>query len=381
MANAAFGALRRLVIKIGSALLVDSQGELNRTWLEGLLHDVADLQADGRQVLIVSSGAVALGCSSLKLNRRRARLEELQAAAAVGQVRLAHAYQELLAQFDLSGAQVLLTPDDTEVRRRFLNARGTLEKLLELSVVPVINENDTVATDEIRYGDNDRLAARVAQLVMADGLVLLSDVDGLYSSDPHRDSEARHIPVVDDIDDDLIALAGDAGSSHGSGGMKTKLQAALIAARAGCSTFIASGAVGHPLRALADGARCTVFRAPATPAAARKQWLAGMLEVRGELRLDSGATIALQNGKSLLPVGIAEVVGHFGRGDAVMLVAANGTELGRGLVAYGSDEIRTIRGSRSEDIETRLGYRGRAVAVHRDDLVLFADVGPGNRQP
>ncbi|MDZ7767616.1 MAG: glutamate 5-kinase [Woeseiaceae bacterium] len=303
MGNPAFGVLRRLVIKIGSALLIDSQGELNRSWLEGLLHDVADLQADGRQVLIVSSGAVALGCSRLKLNRRRARLEELQAAAAVGQVRLAHAYQELLAQFDLSGAQVLLTPDDTELRRRFLNARGTLEKLLELSVVPVINENDTVATDEIRYGDNDRLAARVAQLVMADGLVLLSDVDGLYSADPRRDAGARHIPVVDDIDDDIIALAGDAGSSHGSGGMKTKLQAALIAARAGCSTFIASGAVGHPLKALADGARCTVFRAPATPAAARKQWLAGMLEVRGELRLDSGATIALQNGKSLLPVG------------------------------------------------------------------------------
>ncbi len=381
MGNAAFGALHRLVIKIGSALLIDSQGELNRSWLEGLLHDVADLQAGGRQVLIVSSGAVALGCSSLRLNRRRARLEELQAAAAVGQVRLAHAYQELLAQFDLSGAQVLLTPDDTEVRRRFLNARGTLEKLLELSVVPVINENDTVATDEIRYGDNDRLAARVAQLVMADGLVLLSDVDGLYSSDPHRDAGAGHIPVVDEIDDDIIALAGDAGSSHGSGGMKTKLQAALIAARAGCSTFIASGAVGHPLKALTDGARCTVFRAPATPAAARKQWLAGMLEVRGELRLDSGATIALQNGKSLLPVGIAEVVGFFGRGDAVMLVAANGIELGRGLVAYGSDEIRIIRGSRSEDIEAKLGYRGRAVAVHRDDLVLFADVGQGNRQP
>lgn len=373
MSGNGFDAFRRLVVKIGSALLVDDDGRLDRDWLDGLLSDVAGLVHGGRQVLLVSSGAVALGCAGLGLSRRRARLEDLQAAAAAGQIRLAQAYQELLARHRVPVAQILLTPDDTEIRRRFLNARGTLEKLLELGVVPVINENDTVATDELRYGDNDRLAARVAQMVLADGLVLLSDVDGLYSADPAHDPAARHIPVVDTIDDDVVAAAGSTGSHVGSGGMRTKVQAARIATRAGCTTLIANGRIERPLAVLAAGGRSTVFRPVSSPTAARKQWLAGMLEVRGELRLDPGATRALQNGKSLLPVGIVDVVGRFSRGDAVMLVAASGRELGRGLVGYSSEEIATIRGCRSERIEDALGYRGRSVVVHRDDLVLFTD--------
>jgi glutamate 5-kinase len=298
-------------------------------------------------------------------------LEELQAAAATGQVKLVNAYQEALGQHDIIAAQVLLTPDDTEIRRRFLNARGTLEKLLEHQVIPVINENDTVATDELRYGDNDRLAARVAQLVMADGLVLLSDIDGFYTANPRTNPDAQHLPLVEKITDEMFAMAGEPGSSVGSGGMLTKLQAARIATHAGCSTVLASGAQDRPLNALASGGKCTLFKAESTPAAARKQWLAGILEVRGELRLDAGAVAALREGKSLLPVGMLEVVGSFRRGDAVTLVDAGGKELGRGLAAYSSDEARAIRGQQSEKIEAILGYRGRSVMVHRDDLVWF----------
>lgn len=373
MAGNAFASLNRLVVKVGSALLIDEQGELDKLWLAALLQDVADLCAQGKQVLLVSSGAVALGCATLGLNRKRARLEDLQAAAAVGQIRLARAYQSLLEQHGIAVAQILLTPEDTENRRRFLNARGTLEKLLELSAVPVINENDTVATDELRYGDNDRLAARVAQLVMADGLVLLSDVDGLFRTDPRKDQAAQHIAEISDLSDDYLDMAGGSGSDHGTGGMLTKLQAARIATRAGCETWIASGTISRPLAALAAGARCTRVLSVGTPAAARKQWLAGMLEVRGELRLDAGASKALSDGGSLLPVGVTEVVGSFRRGDAVTVVAANGQELGRGLVGYSSDEIQLIRGCRSQEIENRLGYCHRTVVVHRDDLVLFND--------
>jgi len=363
--------LRRLVVKIGSALLVDAGNRINRNWLNDLAEDIAILRGSGHQVLIVSSGAVAVGSHVLGINPRRSKLEELQAAAAAGQVQLVHAYQDALGRHDISAAQVLLTPDDTEVRRRFLNARGTLEKLLEHDVVPVINENDTVATDELRYGDNDRLAARVAQTVMADGLILLSDVDGFYSADPRTNSEANYISFVENITEEHFEMAGDSGSSFASGGMRTKLQAARIATHAGCATIIASGAIEKPLHALANGGKCTVFAAEATPAAARKQWLAGMLEVCGELRLDAGAATALENGNSLLPVGMIEVVGHFRRGDAVKLVGADGQELGRGLAAYASDEAVAIKGCRSEQIEAKLGYRGRSVMVHRDDMVLF----------
>jgi len=363
--------LRRLVIKIGSSLLIDDNGRVDRDWLSNLALDIADLRAAGHQILIVSSGSVAIGSRILGLNESRARLEELQAAAAAGQVALVHAYQEALGGQEITAAQILLTPDDTEVRRRFLNARNTLEKLLEFAVVPVINENDTVATEELKYGDNDRLAARVAQIVMADGLILLSDVDGFYTADPRSDSNARHLPLVRTVTDDLFAMAGKSGSAIGRGGMTTKLQAAKIATHAGCSTFIASGDMDRPLHTLANGGKCTIFESNGTPATARKQWLAGVLEVCGELRLDAGAAAALKNGSSLLPVGIVEVVGSFRRGDAVTLVDAAGTELGRGLVAYAVDEATVIKGCRSEQIESKLGYRGRAVMVHRDDLVLF----------
>ena len=372
MSTLALNDLRRLVVKIGSALLVDNTNRINRDWLNGLAEDVAFLRTAGHQVLIVSSGAIALGSHILGLNPRRSRLEELQAAAAAGQVQLVHAYQDALGRHDIRAAQVLLTPDDTEVRRRFLNVRGTLEKLLEHDVVPVINENDTVATDEIRYGDNDRLAARVAQTIMADGLILLSDIDGLYTADPRADAAAKYINRVDNITEEHFAMAGDSGSSLGSGGMRTKLQAARIATHAGCATIVASGAIERPLRALADGGKCTIFAAEATPAATRKHWLAGVLQVCGELRLDAGAAAALDNGNSLLSVGMTEVVGDFQRGDVVELVAPNGQELGRGLAAYASDEAILIKGCRSEQIEGKLGYRGRSVMVHRDDMVLFS---------
>jgi glutamate 5-kinase len=372
MSKPALKDFRRVVVKIGSSLLIGNDDRLDRVWLESLADDVAALRAAGQQVLIVTSGAVAIGSRVLGINPRRARLDDLQAAAAAGQVQLVHAYQEALARHDIRAAQVLLTPDDTEIRRRFLNARGTLEKLLEHGIVPVINENDTVATDELRYGDNDRLAARVAQTVMADCLVLLSDVDGFYSADPRSDPDAEYFDVVASIDDRHLAMAGGSGSHVGSGGMNTKIQAARIATHAGCATMIASGAGERPLGRLLGGGRHTLFPAPSTPAAIRKQWLAGVLDVRGELRLDDGAVAALQNGKSLLPVGVVAVIGEFGRGDAVKLANATGRELGRGLAAYASDEAAAIKGCRSAQIEEILGYRGRDVIVHRNDMVLFA---------
>lgn len=361
----------RLVIKVGSSLLTGDDGHVHRGWLECLAGDIAELQNAGHDVLIVSSGAIAIGSTVLGINKGRAKLEDLQAAAAAGQVQLVHAYQEALGPNGISVAQVLLTPEDTENRRRFLNARGTLEKLLERKVIPIINENDTVATEEIRYGDNDRLAARVAQMIMADALVLLSDVDGLYSADPGSDASAEHIPLVNKITDEIQAMAGETRSDIGSGGMSTKVQAARIATLAGCSTIIASGVIDRPVEMLAAGGKCTVFRAAGTPAAARKQWLAGVLEVRGELRLDVGAVNALLRGKSLLPVGVIEVIGNFRRGDVVTLVDSAGNELGRGLAEYSDDEATRIKGCQSEQIEEQLGYRGRSVMIHRDELVLF----------
>jgi glutamate 5-kinase len=363
MSDFAVDDFRRIVVKVGSSLLIGDDGRVGRHWLAGLAGDIADLHGRGHEVLVVSSGAIAIGSTILGINKRRARLEDLQAAAAAGQVQLVHAYQEALDEFGITTAQVLLTPEDTENRRRFLNARGTLGRLIERRVVPVINENDTVATEEIRYGDNDRLAARVAQLVMADALVLLSDVDGFYTADPSADSQAEHIPLVTAITDDMQKMAGETRSDIGSGGMATKVQAARIATHAGCATIITSGVVQRPLSQLADGGRCTLFRAPGTPAAARKQWLAGVLEVRGELRLDGGASQALRKGNSLLPVGVVE--------DVVALVGPHGRELGRGLAEYSFEEATQLAGCRSERIESVLGYRGRAVMVHRDELVIF----------
>ncbi|MDH3303752.1 MAG: glutamate 5-kinase [Gammaproteobacteria bacterium] len=373
MPKLALSNYRRLVVKVGSSLLVGDSGQLNRDWLETLADDIAHLQANDHQILIVSSGAIAIGSSILGLNKKRARLEDLQAAAAAGQVQLVHAYQEVLGNHGIVAAQILLTPDDTENRRRFLNARGTLGRLLERSVIPIINENDTVATEEIRYGDNDRLAGRVAQLVMADALILLSDVDGLYTADPGTNPDAQHIPEVSKISGDIIAMAGETRSDIGSGGMATKVQAARIATHAGCSTIIASGAIEHPLHALSENGRCTVFRAQGTPATARKQWLAGVLEVRGEFRIDQGAAQALQSGNSLLPVGVVEVIGNFRRGDVVTVVGPNGRELGRGLTEYSDTDALRLRGCQSEQIEERLGYRARSVMIHRDEMVLFDD--------
>ena len=363
---------RRLVVKIGSALFVDQQtGTLDRDWLSGICADVADLRQSGKEVVIVSSGAVALGTRELRLDPRRARLDESQAAAAVGQILLAHAYQEVLRSFGLTAAQVLLTLDDSESRRRYLNASKTLLTLLGCGAVPVVNENDTVATQELRYGDNDRLAARVAQMVSADCLVLLSDVDGLYTADPRLDSAARHIDEVTELKREFWDMAGGPGSSHGSGGMRTKLDAARIAVGAGCRMCIASGRVERPLSVLRQGGRATWFIPSATPGAARKQWIAGTLKPKGTVHVDPGAARALTSGRSLLPAGVTAVEGHFERGEAVRVLGLDGQELARGLIAYSADEARAIAGRQSQGIADVLGYRGRDEIIHRDDLVLI----------
>ena len=361
----------RLVVKIGSALLVDQRsGQLRRDWLDALIDDIAACRARGQDALIVSSGAIALGRRRLGLERGALKLEESQAAAANGQIQLAHAYQESLARHGLAVAQILLTIDDTEERRRYLNARSTLATLLRLGAVPVINENDTVATSEIRFGDNDRLAARVAAMVSADCLVLFSDIDGLYSADPGSDPQAAFIAEVNDITADIEAMAGVTRSDMGRGGMVTKLAAGRIALAAGCRMAIASGKALHPLRAIEQGARCTWFVPRATPMTARKQWIAGSLKPAGSLTLDAGAVTALRAGKSLLPAGITAIDGSFDRGDAVIVRAPDGSELGRGLSAYSTADARRIMGHKSGEIETLLGYRGRDEMIHRDDLVL-----------
>ena len=367
-----FVRARRLVIKIGSALFVDQQtGALDRSWLEGVCADVAELRQAGQEVVIVSSGAVALGTRELRLDPRRARLDESQAAAAVGQILLAHAYQEVLRSFDLTAAQVLLTLDDSESRRRYLNASRTLLTLLNCGAVPVVNENDTVATQELRYGDNDRLAARVAQMVSAECLVLLSDVDGLYTADPRQDSSARYIDEVTELKREHWDMAGGPGSSHGSGGMRTKLDAARIAVGAGCTMCIASGRVPRPLNVLREGGKATWFIPSATPGAARKQWIAGTLKPKGTVHVDPGAARALASGRSLLPAGVTSVDGQFERGDAVSVLGSDGNEVARGLIAYSAEEARAIAGRQSQGIVDILGYRGRDEIIHRDDLVLI----------
>ena len=363
---------RRLVVKIGSSLLINEDGRLDRSWLESLVSDIAAIKQDGHDVLIVSSGAIAIGCTVLGISKPRAKLDDLQAAAAVGQIQLVQTYQEMLGRHGVSTAQVLMTPDDTEDRRRFLNARGTFNKLLERGVVPIVNENDTVATEEIRYGDNDRLAARIAQLVMADALILLSDVDGLYTADPGSDENAKHIAEVGQISEETLAMAGESRSGVGSGGMTTKILAAGIATHAGCSTIIASGLVNSPLSTLTQGAKHTILHATGTPAAARKQWLAGALDSVGELTVDQGAEKALRDGGSLLPVGITAVAGEFRRGDVVTLKNIAGEQVGRGLAEYSNIESEQLIGCQSDQISEKLGYQGRSVVVHRDELVIFS---------
>ncbi len=361
---------RRLIVKIGSSLLVDdATGHIRRAWLDSLCDDIARFRRRGQEVMIVSSGAVAVGRRQLGL-KPPLRLEEKQAAAACGQIRLAHAYQDALAHHGLTVAQVLLTLDDSEARRRYLNARTTLDTLLRLGAVPVINENDTVATAEIRFGDNDRLAARVAQMVSADVLVLFSDIDGLYTANPRTNPGARFIPEVRDLTPEIEAMAGDPGSAYGSGGMVTKLTAARICLSAGCRMAITQGTPHHPLQAIEDGGRCTWFVPSAEPRTARKQWINGSLKPAGALMLDGGAVAALGAGRSLLPAGVTAVDGEFERGDCVLVKDGGGRVLGRGLVAYSSGDARAIIGRKSSEIEAILGFRGRDELIHRDDLVV-----------
>ncbi|HSK40829.1 MAG TPA: glutamate 5-kinase [Arenibaculum sp.] len=367
---------RRLVVKIGSALLVDeATGRIRGTWLDALADDVARCRARGQDVVLVSSGAIAVGREHLGLIGRPLRLEEKQAAAATGQIRLAHAYQETLARHAITVAQVLLTLEDTEDRRRHLNGRSTLEMLLKLGAVPVINENDTVATSEIRFGDNDRLAARVAQMVSADTLVLLSDIDGLYTADPRKNPDATLIPVVDEITPEIERMAGEPPPGYSSGGMVTKIAAARIALAAGCRMVIAKGKRMHALEALSSppddgGAPCTWFLPPAEPRTARKRWIAGHLKAAGTLFVDDGAATALLRGTSLLPKGVVAVEGDFDRGDLVAVRSADGREVARGLSAYSAADARLILGHHSQKITDILGYRGRDEMIHRDDLVL-----------
>jgi len=363
---------RRVVVKIGSALLVDEASAAPRAaWLAGVAEDIAEMRARGTEVIVVSSGAIALARRALKLTQARLRLEEKQAAAAVGQIRLAQAWSEALQACGLTAAQLLLTLEDTEDRRRYLNARATLETLLRLGCIPVVNENDSVATAEIRYGDNDRLAARVAEMVQADQLVLLSDIDGLYTADPKRDSAAGHIPMVTALTPEIEAMGGEPPPGYSSGGMRTKLVAARIATGAGCAMAIALGHAEHPLHALAAGARCTWFLPAPEGRSARKRWILNTLQPLGHLTVDAGAARALGRGGSLLPAGVRGLAGAFERGDAVEVFGPDGGPLARGLSAYASVDATRIIGHRSEEIEPILGWRGRDEIIHRDDLALL----------
>jgi glutamate 5-kinase len=362
---------RRIVVKIGSALLADrATGTLKADWLSSLMDDVAELSRAGKDVVLVSSGSIALGRHKLKLPKGALELEQSQAAAAVGQIGLAHAYQEMAAARGLTAAQILLTLGDTEERRRYLNARHTIETLLSLKAVPVVNENDTVATAEIKYGDNDRLSARVASMVSADCLVLLSDIDGLYTAPPNASADARRIDLVTAITAEIEAMAGDAGTELSKGGMKTKIEAGKIAVAAGTHMVIASGKVLHPIRAISEGCPCTWFIAPSDPVTAKKRWISGQLEPRGLVEVDAGAEKALMSGKSLLPAGVKRVDGTFERGDAVVIRGPDGRELGRGLVAYSRADAERIIGKKSAEIAAIVGYPGRDELIHRDDMAL-----------
>jgi len=362
---------RRIVIKVGSSLLVDAAaGRVKQAWLASLIDDIAHLHRDGRDILVVSSGAIALGRSLLKLPAGPLKLEDSQAAAAVGQIALARTWSEALGRHGIGAGQILVTLGDTEERRRYLNARSTIAKLLEWRAVPVINENDTVATNEIRYGDNDRLAARVATMASADLLVLLSDVDGLYDAPPGRSATAKLVPVVKRITPQIEAMAGAAPSQLSRGGMQTKIEAAKIATAGGTHMVIASGRVEHPLRAIAPPAAVTWFLTPGNPVTSRKKWIAGSLEPKGTLVIDAGAVAALRRGNSLLPVGVVRVDGAFARGDVVILRGPDGAEIGRGLVAYDAADAEKIKGRPSGDIPVILGIEGRAEMIHRDDLAL-----------
>ncbi len=366
-------SFRRIVIKVGSSLLVDLAKGLRAGWLDALAEDAASLHAGGADILIVSSGAIALGRTVLGFAGGALKLEEAQAAAAIGQIALAQSWASALGKRGITAGQVLLTYGDTEERRRYLNARETLAKLLELKAVPVINENDTVATAEIRYGDNDRLAARVASMASADCLILLSDIDGLYTAPPQHDPKAEMIPIVPRITAEIEAMAGGAASELSRGGMRTKIEAAKIAVAAGAHMVIANGKPEHAIRSIAEGGRATWFTTPSNPVTARKRWIGGTLEPRGTITVDAGAARALAGGKSLLPAGVKQVEGNFARGDSVLVRDADGAEIARGLVAYDAAAAVKIIGRNSRDIVDILGYAGRSAMIHRDDLVLTAN--------
>ncbi len=366
---ASLSEAKHIVVKIGSALLVDREtGKLRADWLQTLAADVATLQKRGASVILVSSGSIALGRGVLGLASDDLPLEQAQAAAAVGQIRLARAYEEALTPLGMTTAQVLVTLEDTTDRRRYLNMRATLMQLLAFGVVPIVNENDTIATDEIRYGDNDRLAAQIAVTTGADQLVLLSDVDGFYTANPAEQADAKRFDTIETITPEIEAMAGDAGSGLSKGGMKTKLMAAKTATNGGCAMVICKGLVEHPLSALECGAAATWFLPQSDPQGARKRWI-GAMKPRGRLVVDSGAARALAQGKSLLPAGVRRVEGDFQRGDPVAITDPQGTQLAIGLTRYTAEEARLIKGHKSKDIEQLLGYAGRAVLIHRDDMV------------
>ena len=371
-AATAIAAARTVIIKIGSSLLIDdARNTVNADWLGSVATDIAMLRADGKNVVVVSSGAIALGSRGLGITGRALAIEEKQAAAATGQVTLAHAWREALAVHDIRVAQILLSPEDTETRRRHLNARATMSALLGLGAVPVVNENDTVATAEIRFGDNDRLAARVAAMISADLLILLSDIDGLYSGNPRRDEAAHHVPEVTAINDDVMAMAGTANASYASGGMITKLEAARIAMNAGCGMIICDGRGGRPVTGLIAGDRHTLFRAEDSPLTARKRWIGGALTPKGRITVDSGAVRALRQGRSLLPAGVVAANGAFERGDLIAIEDENRQVIGHGLSAYSVGDTRAILGHKSSEIENLLGYRGRDEVIHADDLAML----------
>ena len=365
-----FSKFKRIVVKVGSSLLVDHSKGLKTEWLSALGEDLATLNKKGIDVVVVSSGAIALGRGVLKLARGPLKLEESQAAAAVGQIELSRAWAEVFARHKITTGQILVTLGDTEERQRYLNARATIGRLIDLKAIPVVNENDTVATTEIRYGDNDRLAARVATMAGADLLILLSDIDGLYTAPPAKDPNAKLISLVPRITADIEAMAGDAASELSRGGMRTKVEAAKIATTGGTHMIIADGRVLHPIKRIEDKGPCTWFLTGSTPVSARKTWIAGVLEPKGILFLDHGATDAIRTGKSLLPAGVKRIEGVFERGDAVVMRSPDGGELGRGLIGYDSTEAALLAGRSSRDIEKILGYAGRAELIHRDDMAL-----------
>ena len=363
---------KRLVVKVGSKLLVDeTDGKIRESWLNSLCEDIARWKAKGQELIIVSSGAIALGRRYLNLRSGDLKLEEKQAAAAAGMVRLAHAYHESLSKYNLSVAQILLTLNDSEDRRRYLNARSTINTLLSVSAVPLINENDTIATDEIRFGDNDRLAARVATMVSADLLILLSNIDGLYTSDPQEENAAQLLPLITEVTPEIEAMAGDIVSVDSSGGMPTKLAAAKQCLSAACKMVISEGMDEYPLKRLEDGANCSWFLPSSNPQTSRKLWIAGSLQSCGSIKVDAGATAALKDGSSLLPAGVLEVSGSFQRGDAITILDEKGVEIGRGLSAYSYADASKIKGHKTDEIASLLGFIGRLEMIHRDDLVIF----------